>query len=107
MTKFERKTFTEVYGSKEYRANWEETFGKDKREVIETHYDNCDTNNGGTCDCELIELSDPDAKEKCSNCGFKMIPKSKRSVGKVVCAMSGSLCPEDYHCESYKPKKGK
>jgi len=106
MTKFEQKTFTEVYGSKKYRDNWEETFGKkDGEEVVEedTHYDNCNMCYGGVCNCGLIEQSDPDAKEKCSNCDFRagesIFPDT------ITCSFNGSSYPNDYHCENYREKK--
>lgn len=103
MPKFTQKKYSEYYGSKEYRKNWENTFGKNNEKEKKTHYDICNTNHGGECDCKLIKNSNPKAKEKCSNCHFSI--KESIYPGKLICAFNGSNCPKDYSCENYRHKK--
>jgi|18_taG_2_1085343.scaffolds.fasta_scaffold214277_2 hypothetical protein len=107
MTKFERKKFSEYYGSKKYCDGWERIFGnknKDKMEDESTeHYNACNTNFDGSCDCGLIEQADPEAKEKCSNCHFST--NQSLYPDKLMCAYIGTSCPKDYCCQNYKIKK--
>ena len=106
MTKFQQKTFSEYYGNKKYRKNWEKIFGKEKKENLKEeteHYETCNTNFDGSCDCGLIDNSDPNSDKKCSNCYFNI--DQSPYPEKLMCALVGSSCPKDYFCDNHTPKK--